>query len=76
MAQYHVGCGIAGIYAGIMKANGYEWKTKSNVTDEAIVAVALYMDGKIDHGKTSVSCKIMQNNKPVLTIRVEKEIES
>ena len=43
MADYHVGCGIAGIYAGTLKKNGYEWLHKSNVTDEAIIAVAQYM---------------------------------
>ena len=39
MAEYHVGCGIAGIYAGTVKKNGKEWKSKSEVTDEAICAV-------------------------------------
>lgn len=39
MATYHVGCGIAGIYAGTLKKNGYEWINKSDVTDEAINAV-------------------------------------
>lgn len=75
MADYHVGCGIAGIYAGIMKPNGYEWKTKSNVTNEAIAAVAVYMGGKIDTGKTSVSCDVTQNGKSIFRITVEKEIE-
>ena len=40
MAEYHVGCGLAGIYAGVMKPNGCEWKDKSEVTSEAISAVA------------------------------------
>ena len=39
MADYHVGCGIAGIYAGTIKKNGIEWQNKSCVTDEAIEAV-------------------------------------
>lgn len=45
MADYHVGCGIAGIYAGTMKKNG-EWKDKSDVTTEAMSAVAqrLFLD--------------------------------
>lgn len=38
MAEYHVGCGIAGIYAGVLK-NTNEWKDKTECTDEAIVAV-------------------------------------
>ena len=46
MAEYHVGCGITGIYAGTLKKNGKEWLNKSCVTDEAIGAVAdwLYME--------------------------------
>lgn len=42
MADYHVGCGFAGIYAGTMKKNGCEWQSKSDVTKEAILAVAQY----------------------------------
>ena len=58
MAQYHVGCGIAGIYAGIMKANGYEWRTQSDVTDEAIFAVATHMYLKIPKGESKYSLKV------------------
>ena len=43
MAEYHVGCGFAGIYAGTMKPNGYEWRNKSDVTDEALYAAAQYL---------------------------------
>ena len=43
MAEYHVGCGIAGIYAGTLKQSGDEWRNKSNVTNEAINAVAQYL---------------------------------
>lgn len=43
MAEYHVGCGIAGIYAGTLKKNGNEWLNKSLVTDEAIDAVRDYL---------------------------------
>ena len=43
MAEYHVGCGLAGIYAGTLKNNN-EWKNKSDVTDEALCAVAQYLD--------------------------------
>ena len=50
MAEYHVGCGIAGIYAGTVKANGEEWKDKSIVTDEAIRAVRDYLCNEL-HGK-------------------------
>ena len=43
MAEYHVGCGIAGIYAGLLKKNGAEWKTKTDVTHEALCAVAQHL---------------------------------
>lgn len=43
MADYHVGCGIVGIYAGLLKKNGCEWRAKSEVTHEALCAVAQYL---------------------------------
>ena len=43
MAQYHIGCGAFGIYAGILKPNGTEWRNKTDVTDEAISAAAQYL---------------------------------
>lgn len=43
MAEYHVGCGAFGIYAGTLKPNGIEWRNKSDVTDEAISAAAQYL---------------------------------
>lgn len=46
MAEYHVGCGIAGIYAGTLKPNGMEWRNKTLVTDEAIAAVRDYLMGE------------------------------
>lgn len=46
MAKYHVGCGLAGIYAGTLKKNGYEWLNKSNVTREALSASAQYLLGQ------------------------------
>lgn len=42
MAEYHVGCGLFDIYAGTLK-NGNEWRSKSEVTDEALHAVATYL---------------------------------
>ena len=42
MAEYHVSCGLAGIYAGVLK-NKDEWKDKTECTDEAIEAVRDYM---------------------------------
>ena len=48
MAKYHVNygiaaCGIATIYAGTIKPNGYEWKNKSDVTQEALNACSQYL---------------------------------
>lgn len=56
MAEYHVGCGIAGIYAGVLKSKE-EWTDKTECTDEAIVAVRDYMTdeclGGINGNKTT-----------------------
>ena len=43
MAEYHVGCGIAGIYAGTLNKGKSAWQNKTEVTDEAISAVRDYM---------------------------------
>ena len=43
MADYHVGCGLARIYAGTLKQNGKQWKSKSDVTHEALCAVAQHL---------------------------------
>jgi len=42
MSKYHVGTGLCGIYAGVLK-NKNEWKDKTECTDSAIVAVRDYM---------------------------------
>ena len=41
--KYHVGCGIAGIYAGTLAPDNESWKDKSEVTDEALEAVRDYI---------------------------------
>ena len=43
MAEYHVGCGISGIFAGTINKKGDMWVNKSEVTDEAIKAVAQFL---------------------------------
>lgn len=43
MAEYHVGCGLAGIYAGTLNKKKDRWVNKSDVTDEAVSAVAQYL---------------------------------
>lgn len=49
MAEYHVGCGAFGIYAGTLEPKNKKlWRNKSNVTEEALDAVAefLYLNDK------------------------------
>lgn len=41
--KYSVGCGLAGVYAGVLKPSGKEWKEKTDVTIEAMGAVAQYL---------------------------------
>lgn len=44
MAEYHVGCGAFGIYAGTLEPkNKSMWRNKSDVTEEAIEAVRDHM---------------------------------
>lgn len=43
MANYHVGCGITGIFAGTINKTNTMWVNKSDVTDEAISAVAQFL---------------------------------
>ena len=43
MTNYHVGCGITGIFAGTLNTKGDTWRNKSDVTNEAIAAVAQYL---------------------------------
>ena len=43
MAEYHVGLGITGIFAGTLNKTGTMWVKKSDVTDEAMCAVAQFL---------------------------------
>ena len=43
MANYHVGCGITEIFAGTLNKTYTKWVNKSDVTDEAISAVAQFL---------------------------------
>lgn len=49
MANYHVGCGITGIFAGRLNKKGDMWVEKSDVTDEAVIAVAQFL---LEHEET------------------------
>ena len=43
MTEYHVGCGITGIFAGTINKISTMWANKSDVNDEAISAVAQFL---------------------------------
>ena len=43
MADYHVGAGLFGIYAGTLNPKGDTWRNKSEVTKEALSSVAIYL---------------------------------
>ena len=43
MAEYHVGAGLFGIYAGTLNPKGDTWRNKSEVTREALGAAAQYI---------------------------------
>lgn len=59
MADYHVGAGCFGIYAGTLNKKGNLWQNKTECTDEATNAVRDYMVqellGGLDCTKTSSS---------------------
>lgn len=55
MAEYHVGCGAFGIYAGTLNPrNKTIWKDKHECTDEAIASVRDYMVQELLGG---IDCK-------------------
>ena len=54
MAEYHVGCGAFGIYAGTLKKNGKEWQNKTECTDEALCAVRDWLYGEAEQHHRSV----------------------
>lgn len=43
MAEYHVGCGIARIYAGTLNKKGDMWVNKSDVTQEVLNCAFEYL---------------------------------
>lgn len=51
MAEYHVGCGAFGIYAGTLNSkNKNLWQNKTECTDEALCAVRDYLIQKCRGG--------------------------
>lgn len=71
MAEYHVGCGIAAIYAGTMKSKD-EWRNKSEVTNEAIMAVAQFMHSMMPKDEKKFGYTYLLRNGKHLLISVEE----
>ncbi len=66
MAEYHVGCGLAGIYAGTHKKDG-EWRNKSEVTHETLCATAQYLlfgglEFHFKYKNNNYVLKVIENN--------------
>lgn len=43
MVEYHVGCGLFGIYAGTLNKKGDMWINKSDVTEEVLDSAFQYL---------------------------------
>ncbi len=78
MSKYHVGAGLFGIYAGVLK-NKNEWKDKTECTEEAIDAVRNYMVEDLLGGfdcskrnKSGYTWKLKDGRKVTLEIRIEE----
>jgi len=71
MPEYHVGCGLAGIYAGTLKKNGNEWLHKSNVTDEAIEAVIGHMYWKVPEGEKAFAYAVKMRDGKYARLKLE-----
>mgnify|MGYP001302404918 CR=1 FL=1 len=71
MADYHVGCGLAGIYAGTLRTPN-EWCNKSEVTDEAINAVRDYM---VEECLGGLDCSKAKNGGYAWTLKDGRTVE-
>lgn len=75
MAEYHIGCGAFGIYAGTLNSrNKSLWQNKTECTDEAIGAVRDYMIqellGGFDGDQTTGAYEWMLKDCRVVELRV------
>ena len=75
MAEYHVTCGLAGIYAGTLKKSGIEWLNKSDVTNEAIGAVVEYMYFKIPDGENTFAYGFKMRDGKYVRLKIEASDE-
>ena len=76
MTRYSVRCGLAGIYAGILK-NANEWKTKTPVTEEAIDAARdwLFQNMKEGENINGYTWKMKDGREIQLILRIQKPEE-
>ena len=75
MAEYHVGCGIAGIYAGTLNKKKDMWVNKSDVTEEATWSVVQHLYEQIPNGKNGIAYIYTFRNGDKVRVSVEKVIE-
>ena len=71
MNGYHVGCGLAGIYAGTLNPKGDSWRNKSNVTNEAINAVVNYMYMQIPNGENCFAYGFKMRDGKYVRLKIE-----
>ena len=72
MAEYHVGCGFAGIYAGTLNKKKDMWVNKSNVTKEAIHSDVQYLYEQIPNDKNGIAYVYTFSNGDKVRMAVEK----
>lgn len=73
--EYHVGCGLFGIYCGRLNKDKTEWVEKTECTDAAIHAVVNYFrDELLDNEKTHrhSEYRFIDGSRIVLDVRLEK----
>jgi hypothetical protein len=69
VAEYHVGCGAFGIYAGTLNKHKTMWQNKSDVTEEARQAVIQYEKDRLKISKrVQETVKYTFKNGDVLTV--------
>lgn len=69
MAEYHVGCGAFGIYAGTLNKQKTMWQNKSDVTEEARQAVILYEKDRLEsENRLKETIEYTFRNGDVLTV--------
>lgn len=76
MANYHVGCGAFGIYAGRLNKDKSMWidGARAEVTDEAICAVRDYLLMQIENGEKTFGYEwTMKDGKTVqLAVKIKE----